>query len=104
MIQCQGNGPVDPCVRSHAREFDRQVCCSQWQGSLQDCSAYGYQQVVAKVCNSAADKNMAWIKKVNQACQHIADHLSTLANNIQCRLIPLAAGSLDVLRQHDSAI
>src|SRR5829696_5395052 len=63
-----------------------------------------HQQMIAKVCDPAADKNMTGIKEIHQACQYITDHLSTIANDIQGRLIALAARRVDIFRAEESPV
>src|SRR5215216_2622459 len=58
--------------------------------------------MIAKVCNSSTDKNMTWIEEIDQASQDISDHLPAIANNVECRLIPLPASQVDVLRADDA--
>src|SRR5215207_9441622 len=74
------------------------MCGRQWQGAVQHRPPDRHQQMISKVCNSPADKDMARIEEVHQACQHIADHLTALADDIERRLISLPTSRVDVLR------
>ena len=62
-----------------------------------------HQQMVAKICDPTANKNVAGIEKIHQARQHISDHLAAIADDIQGSLIPFPAGCVDIFRPDDSA-
>src|SRR5215207_10136875 len=80
------------------------MCGSQRERAMQDRLADRHQQMIAKIRNATPNKNMAWIKKINQSCHHIPDHLPALTNNIESGLITLPTSRVDVLRTDDAAI
>src|SRR5688500_17676996 len=58
--------------------------------------------MITKVGNSAANKNMAGIEKIDQTGQHISDHLPAIANNIECNLISLTTSHVDIFREDNA--
>jgi len=53
---------------------------------------------------SLTNKNMTGIKEINQAGQHIPDHMSAITNNIERSLVSLAARYIDIFRPNNPAI
>src|SRR5215216_4133547 len=60
--------------------------------------------MIAEICNASPDKNMARVEEVDQARQHVPDHLSTIADDIECCLISLPARRVDIFRAQNSSI
>src|SRR5688572_324102 len=80
------------------------MCGCQWQRPVQHRAPDRHQQMISKVCNSPADKNMTGIKEIDQACQHITDHLPAVADDIERGLISLPACCIDILRAKYSTV
>src|SRR5688572_24329883 len=60
--------------------------------------------MIAKICDASTDKNIAGVEKVDQARQHIPDHLPAIANDVQCSLISFPASRVDIFRPNDASI
>src|SRR5690349_15200381 len=59
--------------------------------------------MVTKICDPAADKNVAGIEKIHQACQYISDHLATIADDIERGLVPFTTSRVNIFGSDDSA-
>src|SRR5688572_3417661 len=80
------------------------MCSSQRERAMQDRLADRHQQMIAKICNAAPNKNMAWIKEINQRCHHIPDCLPAVANDIEGGLISLPTRRVDIFRTDEASI
>src|SRR5687767_1268467 len=80
------------------------MCGSQRKRAMQDRLADRHQQMIAKIRNATPNKNMAWIKEINQSCHHIPDRLATLTNDIEGSLISLPTRHVDIFRTDKASI
>jgi hypothetical protein len=44
--------------------------------------------MLAKIRDAPTKEDMAWVEKFDQACQHVADHLTAFTDDVQRGLIP----------------
>src|SRR5512138_3707630 len=60
--------------------------------------------MIAKVRDPPSDKYMAGVEKIDQAGEHIADHLPAFTDNIQRSLISLPARCVDIFGTENATV